>query len=599
MSRIALLVLLSTLVGIPLATQAGAVNAATSEFATPPRLSLVNGPVSFWRPGTGTWQSAVLNTPLAPGDALATSERANLELQFGARAWLRAANATEISLGSNLPDLTALALAAGVASVDVRGLAPGHMVEVVTPHATLFIRDPGYYRIATSAEATRLTVRRGGQALLRSAATRVLTVQAGEEVLVLQADPAAPQLFAAPAADEWDRWNASRGDAPGGSVSAQHVAPEVYGLAELDRHGTWRHDGAYGPVWTPNALPAGWTPYGAGRWIEDPVFGQTWLDDAPWGYAPFHYGRWIDLGGTWAWAPGPRLARPAYAPALVGWIGDQGVQVGWVALGWGEPVLPWWGPTTFVGRPHWGGWGGPRLINHAAVGHVAFGRDLPAIRYVNARTTIVRTHRADHAFGTRPDFARHAGHPAEPPRNTLPDHARARMAEPVMRQPAPAPRPVPPAAPVTAAPIPVASPPSPPQINREPRLRESDAHGTRERHGRHPATDMSAPVQAQPPAQAGPPLAGRPERSAATPPPAPPAAMPAPAVSQPPTRAHVPGDHRHERRAEAAMPPPRAANNDNAGQGQVMRRDESARAAPGGPRREGARPEGADRKPRP
>ena len=649
MSRIALLALLSTLVGIPLATPVDAVEAATPEFATPPRLSHVNGPVSFWRPATGTWQAAALNTPLAPGDALATSERANAEVQFGARAWLRAANGTEISLTTNLPELTALGLATGVASVDVRGLAPGRMVEIVTPHATLFIRDPGYYRIATSAESTRVTVRRGGQAQLRSAAARLWTLQAGEEVLVHQADPFTPQLFAAPAEDEWDRWNISRSDSLGSNISARHVSPEVYGLAELDRHGTWQHDGPYGPVWIPAALPAGWTPYGAGRWIEDPVFGQTWLDDAPWGYAPFHYGRWIDLGGTWAWAPGPRLARPAYAPALVGWISDRGVQAGWVALGWGEPVLPWWGPAAFVGRPHWGGWGGPRVINHVVIGHHATNHDARAIRFVNQRGATVRALHGQGSFGARPDFR--PGQPRQftEPRNAPSDAGRARETAPLVQRPRPAPQsaqlPTPLATPaVPAINSPVVTPTAP-AASRAAQVHESGARQQHEHRGRRgledapvnqvpqparpavpapvaqPAAPPPRPVQAQvavPPA----PLATRAESAPAAAPMAATIAAPAPAAARPdrdgrgqgaappmtqqmPANAnpHPTGANRHEHRVEPAertAPPPRAPTSEGALQQQPGRRAEAGRPdrGAGGPRPDGPRAESADRKPR-
>src|SRR3989475_5980654 len=48
--------------------------------------------------------------------------------------------------------------------------------------------------------------------------------------------------------------------------------------------------------------------------------------------------------------PYTTLFRSAYAPALVGFFGAPGIRatvgapvVSWVALGWGEPVVPWWG----------------------------------------------------------------------------------------------------------------------------------------------------------------------------------------------------------------------------------------------------------------
>ena len=41
--------------------------------------------------------------------------------------------------------------------------------------------------------------------------------------------------------------------------------------------------------------------------------------------------------------------------------------VGWVALGWGEPVVPWWGRPGFIHEPSWRGWGGPRVVNNVVV----------------------------------------------------------------------------------------------------------------------------------------------------------------------------------------------------------------------------------------
>src|SRR5262249_61491464 len=47
-------------------------NAPTTEAVdvTPPRISYINGQVSFWRPGADDWAPAKINTPLAPGDVL-------------------------------------------------------------------------------------------------------------------------------------------------------------------------------------------------------------------------------------------------------------------------------------------------------------------------------------------------------------------------------------------------------------------------------------------------------------------------------------------------------------------------------------------------
>mgnify|MGYP006969297544 CR=1 FL=1 len=71
-----------------------------------------------------------------------------------------------------------------------------------------------------------------------------------------------------------------------------------------------------------------WAPYTTGRWAWVAPWGWTWVDVAPWGFAPFHYGRWVPRGPYWAWSPGRYVARPVYAPALVGWVGGAAVRDG-------------------------------------------------------------------------------------------------------------------------------------------------------------------------------------------------------------------------------------------------------------------------------
>ena len=169
----------------------------------------------------------------------------------------------------------------------------------------------------------------------------------------------------------WDRWNNQRTTYLMQPTNAQNVSPAMYGTEELAQHGTWRTEETYGSVWVPASVPPGWVPYSAGRWIWDPRFGWTWLDAAPWGWAPYHYGRWVFVRGYWGWAPGPVVVRPVYAPALVVFLGGPVVvaarPVHWAPLGWGEPVIPWWGRPGFVGVAWWGGWGGPRVVNNVVV----------------------------------------------------------------------------------------------------------------------------------------------------------------------------------------------------------------------------------------
>jgi hypothetical protein len=340
--------------------------------ATPARLSYTSGSVSFWRPGGADWAPAQTNTPLAAGDELFTAHDGNLEVQLGGSAFVRAWGDTQLGVANQDPDFVQLKVTAGHVALDFRQLDAGDVVEVATPGAAFTIDQPGYYRVDVSADRTSFITRRGGRVTMTTAGSAPTTLTAGEAI-VIEGPTGSVQRAAAPEGDVWDRWNDARTAALVTTVSARYVAPQVYGTSELDRYGTWRTDATYGPIWVPTAVAPGWAPYSTGRWIWDPRFGWTWVDVAPWGWAPYHYGRWVHVGNSWAWAPGPVVVRPVYAPALVAFFGAPGVgvtvagpAVGWVALGWGEPCVPWWGRPGFVGRPWWGGWGGPR-VRHVTV----------------------------------------------------------------------------------------------------------------------------------------------------------------------------------------------------------------------------------------
>jgi hypothetical protein len=353
--------LLAALAGLALlGADAGDEPAAGFEW-TPPRLALVEGEVSFLRPGADDWAPARANLALASGDRLYTQDDANVEIQLAPRAFLRAGERTELALESHEPDFLQLRVGSGLASLDLRSLPAGHTIELDTPNAAFTIEETGYYRLDVDEAATTLTCRRGGSATLVTPAGRQLVVGASEEVVVSGEDAASVESYAAPELDDWDLWNYRRTDRQLDSLSARYVAGDVYGVSDLDQYGSWRTVAPYGPIWIPRYLHAGWSPYGFGRWIWDPYFGWTWLDDAPWGWAPFHYGRWIHVHGHWAWAPGPLGVRWYYAPALVAFYGGHHTHVSWVPLGWGEPCRPWWGPRRWIGQPHWLGWSGPRI----------------------------------------------------------------------------------------------------------------------------------------------------------------------------------------------------------------------------------------------
>jgi hypothetical protein len=343
---------------------------------TPPRLGLADGQVAFWRNGSPDWVAAQVNTALAAGDRLAAGEGGNLELQIGPRAFVRAGSQTQLGLDSLEPAFLQFRVIAGTASLDLRSLPPGQTVELDTPNAAFTVDHPGYYRVEVRDENTTFASRRGGRATVTPAGGQSAEVGPSEEVVVAGTESPQLETYSAPELDAWDRWNYERTDHQIDSVSERFVPPDVYGADDLDHNGDWRMVPDYGSVWVPNGVGPGWAPYTTGSWMYDPFYGWTWVDTAPWGWAPYHYGRWVHVGGYWGWAPGPIVARPYYAPALVAFFGAPGISigigiglptVGWVALGWGEPIVPWWGPPGCLGVAHWAGWGGPRVVNNVVI----------------------------------------------------------------------------------------------------------------------------------------------------------------------------------------------------------------------------------------
>lgn len=370
---VALIALLVVACSLP----AGAQQDDQGSEVTPPRLSFIEGQASFWRPGAEDWAPARMNTPLAAGDALYTGERSNLELQIGARAFVRADENTQLTLVNQEPGYVQFKMTAGRVSFDLRTFPVDYTVEVDTPNAVFTIDRTGYYRVEVAEGITRFITRRGGRATVTTASGGARSISSSEEIVVRRMDTPEVGAYVAPEIDAWDRWNYARTDHYAEAMSTRYVSPGVYGAEALDSYGSWRVVPAYGSVWVPDGVTPGWAPYSTGSWIWDPRFGWTWVDEAPWGWAPFHYGRWVFIDGFWAWAPGPVVVRPVYAPALVVFFSfghgvSAGIRIGvpgisWVALGWGEPLIPWWGRSGFIGRPWWGGWGGPRIVNNVVI----------------------------------------------------------------------------------------------------------------------------------------------------------------------------------------------------------------------------------------
>jgi hypothetical protein len=363
------------------------VEEAPPEMVAPPRLSVAEGDVQFWRPGAEGWEPARINAALAEGDVVNAGGDATVELQIGAHDYLRMPANSMLTLETHDPGMIHFRLGAGTASLDLRGARTSELVRIDTDDANIVVGGRGYYRVSVREGETRLVVRDQGRATLTFADGRSRSIGAGEEIVVADGG-ARVDTHRAPPPDTWDRWNDARSDYYAAAASNRYVPEGAYGAADLDQHGRWREDGTYGWIWVPT-VASGWAPYSTGSWQWHPAYGWTWVDVEPWGWTTCHYGRWVHVGGTWAWAPGPRRARVVYAPALVAFFHGP-VGMSWVALGWGEPLVPWWGRPGFRGSVWYGGWSGPR---------VAYRHEHHEYRNRNVGTAVITVREQD--FGRR------------------------------------------------------------------------------------------------------------------------------------------------------------------------------------------------------
>lgn len=324
---------------------------AIATAADPPaqvgRISHVQGTVSFApADAANDWIAAPINWPVTSGDRLWADRDGRAEIRIGANA-IRAGASTSVDV-LRLDDMaTHLRLAQGTLHIRLRELDPGDNFEIGTPSGAVLLTRPGSYRVSVdgAGNATTVAVRQGQADVLTGNAP--IPVNDNQAVTF---SAAGQEFNAANAPDEFDNWAYARDRQNENLVTPRYVAPAMTGYEELDHHGAWQSVAEYGNVWFPTAVAAGWAPYRYGRWAWVSPWGWTWIDNAPWGFAPYHYGRWVHIGGRWAWAPGARVARPVYAPALVAFIGGSnwsvsaagGPAVGWVPLGWREPYIPWY-----------------------------------------------------------------------------------------------------------------------------------------------------------------------------------------------------------------------------------------------------------------
>ena len=351
------------------------------------RLSELNGQVWLYSPDSAEWVSADRNRPLTSGDRLATDPGARAELQVGSTI-VRLDASTELEVVQLDDDTISLQLHGGSITARVRNLTDAGEVDVQTEEGRFVLQRAGRYRIDRDRPSSHLTVYTG-QAVYEGP-NSALTVNQGQRAeFWLDSSNAAQYSLSSPVSDDFAGWNGERDRSADRIVAPRYVSAEMTGVEELDRYGSWDQNTEYGALWIPRGVAAGWAPYSTGHWAYVRPWGWTWVDDAPWGFAPFHYGRWVYYRNSWCWAPGTRVARPVYAPALVAWVGGPRVSVsvnigGGPAVGW-FPLAP---REVYVP----GYRSSPRYVQNINITHVT---------NVTSITTVINNPQAPRDFGNR------------------------------------------------------------------------------------------------------------------------------------------------------------------------------------------------------
>jgi len=323
-----------------------ALGSASAEDSVPlraGRVSVADGAASY-RPAGGDWSGAVVNLPVATGTALRTDENGSAEFRVG-DAVVTLAPKSEIFFSRLEPHTIELAVHRGRIAVVVRSLGDGDEITVTLQRGAVRLLQPGRYDIDAGAESGPPKVAAFEGSARFAGDGPETTIPTGS---VARLDtPATVETAVADAFDKTWRGRLAEGE----PVAARlHLSPELTGLAELDRAGHWQAIDNYGAVWFPDQVAEGWAPYRDGCWRWIPPWGWTWVDKAAWGFAPSHYGRWARFDDRWGWIPGKPVWDPAYAPAVVAFLGTPPVglsyadafspAIAWFPLGPGEIYWP-------------------------------------------------------------------------------------------------------------------------------------------------------------------------------------------------------------------------------------------------------------------
>jgi hypothetical protein len=335
-------------------------------WADPPgrvgRIADLRGTVWIYDADQGEWIGAQRNRPLTSGDRLATEGDARAELHIGSIT-MRMGGGADLQFLQLDDQRVRVHLEKGGMAARLRTPGTAGEFEVETEEGRFTPAGAGHFRIDRDRDE-EVSAATSWEGEMRFESTdSALAIPSGQRAEFWKEAGVTHYDWASSPQDALADWAISADRQERQTMSAsRYVSPEMTGWDDLDRYGQWDQHAEYGSVWIPAQVAPGWAPYRYGQWVWMNPWGWTWVDDAPWGFAPFHYGRWFWWRERWCLTPGGYVARPAYAPALVGWVGGPQISVGitigsrlhaplvgWVPLGPREVYHP---PYS-VGPGHW------------------------------------------------------------------------------------------------------------------------------------------------------------------------------------------------------------------------------------------------------
>jgi hypothetical protein len=325
---------LAAVAGLAGATAPSLAQAPADERASYSYVRTIDGRATLASSLRAPGEEVGLHEPLQLGDQVQVETGARLEIVLADRNLLRVGGGsslrlTQVAFSADGDDRTTrLALDRGEIVLDVTDEALGdELPEIRTPAGTVYVHQPGRYRLLLSATGDlQLAVREGYAELLTESGSTV--VRGGEEAWTAGDRWGRVEVGAAGPRGTLERWGEElEQSARRASYRELRVEPHLaYSAAALDDYGSWVYVDADW-YWRPR-VAVGWRPYWDGRWAWTPS-GLTWVSNEPWGWVPYHYGSWrLAPGYGWVWQPGR-----AYAPAWVYWhVGTS--WTGWCPIGY-------------------------------------------------------------------------------------------------------------------------------------------------------------------------------------------------------------------------------------------------------------------------